>query len=134
MKTQGHIEITNKEKEQLIKAQQGELDAVILYRKLSETVRKTNVKETLLKIAADEGKHAGILRKYTGEDLKPKNFKALIVTSIYKVFGLKFTFKLLEKGELKAAKEYATLVEKFPNIKQIIRDEELHGNLMGKLL
>jgi rubrerythrin len=123
----------SEDKKKLIKAQQGELDAVILYRKLAEEMKDTKNREAFLKIAADEGKHAGILRKYTGENLTPKNLKAAVVITMYKVFGLKFTLKILEKGEFKAAKEYYSLVTDFPNIKEIIKDEELHGKLMENL-
>ncbi len=134
METNPYKEITKAEKEKIIKAQQGELDAVILYLKLAETIREIKNKEIFLKIAADEGKHAGILRKYTGENLKPKNFKAFIVISIYKIFGLKFTIKMLAEGEFKAAKKYYSLVEKFPNIQEILKDEELHGKLIKDMI
>jgi rubrerythrin len=134
MKTETYINIKDSERKQLIKSQQGELDAVILYRMLAEKMKDSKNKEIFLKIAADEGKHAGILRKYTGENLKPKNFKATLVNCIYKVFGLKFTLKILSEGEFKAAKEYFKLVERFPNIKEILNDEETHGNLMKNIL
>jgi rubrerythrin len=103
---------------------------VILYRKLAELINETENKALFLKIASDEGKHAGILRKYTGENLEPKNLKSLIVTDIYKVFGIKIMLKILAKGEFKAAKKYSSLVKKFPDIKEIIKDENLHGKLM----
>ena len=134
METKPYKEITKTEKEKFIKAQQGELDAVILYLKLAETMREIKNKEIFLKIAADEGKHAGILKKYTGENLKPKNFKAFIVVSIYKIFGLKFTIKMLAEGEFKATREYYSLVEKFPNIQEILKDEELHGKLIKDMI
>lgn len=111
------IEITSKERKQLLKSQQGELDAVLLYRKLAETIKETQHKKTFIKIAADEGKHAGILRKYTDENLKAKNGKAFIVSTIYKICGFKITLNILAKGEFKAAKDYESLVAKFPNIK-----------------
>jgi rubrerythrin len=134
MKSEILRDIKAEDKKQLIKAQQGELDAVILYRRLAQEMKDTNNRETFLKIAADEGKHAGILRKYTGENLSPKNLKAIVVITIYKVFGLKFTIKMLSKGEFKAAKEYYLLAEDFPSIKEIIKDEELHGKLMENIL
>ena len=134
MQPQANIAITGKEKQQLVKSQQGELDAVILYRKLAEMTKGTKNKQTFLKIATDEGKHAVILRKYTGEKLEPKRTKALIITVIYKTLGEKFTLKVIGKGEFKAAKEYLPLVDKFPNIKEIIKDENLHGELMVSML
>ena len=134
MKNESSTERMNEKKVQLIKAQQGELDAVILYRRLAEVVKNTKDKELFLRIAADEGKHASILKKYTGETLKASNFKALVVITLYKVLGLKFILKLLEKGELKATEGYSLLVEEFPTIKEIIRDEALHATLISKIL
>lgn len=130
MIAKAYIEMTGNEKKQLIRAQQGELDAVILYRKLAELINETKNKAIFLKIASDEGKHAGILRKYTGENLEPKNLKSLMVTGIYKVFGIKIMLKILATGEFKAAKKYSLLVKKFPDIQEIIKDENLHGKLM----
>ncbi len=134
MKAHTHIEIKEKDKNQLIKAQQGELDAVVLYRKLSVMTKEIKNKEIFLKIAADEGKHASILRRYTGEKLEPKHFKTLIVTIIYKVFGEKYLLKTIGKGEFKAAKNYLSLVMKYPDIQVIIDDEYLHGNLISKMM
>ena len=134
MKNESSTERMNEKKVQLVKAQQGELDAVILYRRLAKAVKNAKDKELFLRIAADEGKHASILKKYTGETLKASNFKALVVITLYKVLGLKFTLNLLEKGELKATEGYSLLVKEFPNIEEIIRDEALHATLINKIL
>lgn len=121
--------MTSKQKEKLLKAQQGELDGVIIYCKLSEIVKDKDMKEKFLKIAADEGKHAAILKAYTKEVLKPKSIKAKIIITIYKAFGNNFTLKLLANGESKAAKNYNELAQDFPNIHKIIRDEEKHAEI-----
>ena len=42
----------------LRKAQQGELDAVLMYQALADTVRDTNDAETFKRLAAEEGHHA----------------------------------------------------------------------------
>ncbi|WP_425449140.1 ferritin family protein [Dethiothermospora halolimnae] len=129
-----NIDITKSDRKQLIKAQQGELDAVLLYKRLAKVIKETKYKETFLKIAADEGKHAGILKNYTMEKLKPKKTKAIVITRLYKIFGLNLTLNLLEKGELKAAKGYISLVDKFPNIKLIIEEEESHRSLIKDMV
>lgn len=128
------IDAQCKMKVQLMKAQQGEMDAVILYRKLADLVDDAEKKKDLFKIAADEGKHAAILRRYTGEVLRAKEGKAFIVTVMYKLFGLNFVLKLLSRGEFKAAKEYSLFAKDFPNIKEIIQDEALHGELMRSMI
>jgi len=57
MPSQSSTEISKEKKVQLIKAQQGELDAVIVYRRLAEAIKDIKIEKVLLRIAADEGKH-----------------------------------------------------------------------------
>lgn len=133
MPSQSSTEISKEKKVQLIKAQQGELDAVIVYRRLAEAMKDIKIEKVLLRIAVDEGKHAGILRKYTGATLKASKFKALVVMTMYRTLGFKFTLKVLEKGELKAVKGYSLLVDDFPKIDKIISDEALHADLIKNM-
>lgn len=128
------IEISEKERKQLIKSQQGELDAVILYRRLAEMIEDSEKKEIFLRVAADEGRHASIIRKYTGENLRPRKFLSFFIVTIYKIFGLKFTLNILSKGEFRGAISYSKIAEKIPDIKEMLKDEELHGNLMKDML
>ena len=116
-------------KKSLLKAQQGELDAVILYQALAKLAKNSNVKEKFTQIAADEGKHAAILRSYTGENLKPKNTNALIVSFIYKTFGHSLTCKLLSRGEMNAIPNYQKMLGDFPKVKEIMDDELRHANI-----
>ena len=133
MQSQLPVKISDEKKKLLIKAQQGELDAVIVYRRLAEAMTEIKKEKVLLRIAADEGKHAGILRKYTGEALRASKFKALVVLAMYRVLGFKFTLRVLEKGELKAVKSYSLLVAEFPKLDRIISDEALHANLIKNM-
>lgn len=126
--------MTQEQKKKLLKAQQGELDAVILYRKLAEVSENEEVKEMLLKIAADEGKHATIIRDYTKELLVPEYKKANLVLRIYKILGHNFTMKMLSNGELKSATEYSKLVNDFPKIQEIIDDEKKHSDIAKSLI
>lgn len=134
MQNSSSTEISKEQKEQLIKAQQGELNAVLVYRRLAEAMKDLKIKKVLLRIAADEGKHAGILRQYTGATLKARKSTALVVMMIYRVLGLKFTLNTLEKGELKAVKGYALLVEDFPKINKIMTDEAIHAELIKSMV
>jgi len=125
--------MTSENRAELLKSQQGELDAVILYRRLAKIIKESEYKETFLKMAADEGKHAVILKKYTGETLKPKTIKAILVVTIYKVFGLKFLVKIISKNEFKAAIGYSKLAKEYNAINEIIEDEKIHGELMKNM-
>jgi len=116
----------------LMKAQQGELDAVLLYQSLAKLTKNSKVKEKFTQIAADEGKHASILRSYTDKNLKPKKTKALIVSFIYKTLGHSLTCKLLSKGELNAVPNYQKMLGDFPRLKEIMDDELRHANITSE--
>lgn len=121
--------MTEDQKKHLLKAQQGELDAVILYRKLAEVVKDEYYKEKFLKVSRDEGKHASILKNYTNEVLRPKSLKANLVVTIYMILGRKFTMNMLAKGEMDSIESYSKLVKDFPNIQEIMNDELLHAEI-----
>lgn len=126
--------MTTEQKVKLLKLQQGELNAVLIYQRLANLTKLEKGKEVFLKIAADEGKHAGILRSYTQEVLKPQGTKALVVGILYKLLGHNYVIGLLEKGELASIKHYEPLKDAFPKIQQIMEDELLHAAMAKSLL
>ena len=65
--------MTKKERKALRTFQMGELSAVVMYKRLAELVKDEAMKDELLKHAAEEGKHAGILKNLSGEIVKPRN-------------------------------------------------------------
>lgn len=122
------------EMKQLIQAQQGELDAVVVYRELAKLFDHQEQKERLLAIAKDEGKHARILKEYTKTTLKPKSGKAKIVLFLYRFLGQRRAFRILMKGEKKAGKQYSLLVDKYPLIETIMNDEDRHAVFLSEFL
>lgn len=116
---------------QLLQSQQGELDAVLLYRQLSLLVKTDSLKSQLLSVAADEGHHAAILKEYTGKILTPKTTKAKLITTLYKILGQRITFTLMSKGEQNAVLPYERLLKQYPNIQQIIQDEIRHARILS---
>lgn len=126
--------MTGKQKKMLLKTQQGELDAVMLYKQLAEIVKHEKGNKLFLEIAADEGRHAAILKSYTNITLKPKGIKATVVVLLYKLIGHNFVMGLLQKGELKSIVVYRGLVGEFPKIQEIIDDEARHAEIAKSLL
>ncbi|QIA06463.1 ferritin family protein [Draconibacterium halophilum] len=126
--------MTAEQKEQLIKSQQGELNAVLIYQRLARITKHEKGEEVFSEIAADEGKHATILKSYTNEVLKPDGKKAKVVGFLYKLLGHNFVMGLLEKGELKSIDNYEPLKNDFPKIQQIIDDELRHAAMAKSLL
>ena len=63
--------MTDRDKEMILKSQQGELDGVETYKMLAEVVHNEDDVKAFKELAADEGRHAAVFKKYTGEVLKP---------------------------------------------------------------
>ena len=110
--------------------QQSEIDAVLMYLALSDTVSDPVLKEVFKKAAADEGRHGAILRGFTGEALKPKSLLADFVTKAVKVIGMKRMLKFISDFEYSAGKKYLPYVKDYPEIADIIKDEGKHGDIM----
>lgn len=118
----------------LLKSQQGELDAVLMYQALAKVVKDTKDADTFRKLAAEEGHHAAVFHGLTNENLKPKKTLAILMPILYKIIGKKRLYPLIAKGEYAAAENYAPVVEKFPVIESVRKDETRHGDTVAGLL
>lgn len=127
------MELSDKERKVLIKAQQGEMDAVLMYTNLARVVENKAHKDQLKLMAAEEGKHASILKTYTGEVLKPKAGKSMMILLLLRILGLKNITKILSKNEYKAADRYDPMTEKFKKLKELASDERKHGAQILKI-
>ena len=104
-----------------------------MYRRLSELVKDGDIKVKLLQLAKEEGKHASILKKLTGETYKPKNIMKNPVVLGYRFLGRKAIFKIISKSEKLAAKMYKKYFDVFPEVIPIAEDELRHGEELAKL-
>lgn len=125
---------SDKDRNVLLKSQQGELDAVLMYQALAEVVKDTKDADTFRKLAAEEGHHAAVFHGLTNENLKPKKTLAILMPILYKIIGKKRLYPLIAKGEYAAAENYAPVVEKFPVIESVRKDETRHGDTVAGLL
>lgn len=121
----------NKEqKEMLLKLQQGELDGLVMYQKLAELEELKDIKDQLLEMAADEGRHASLLKSYTEEVLEPSSKQAEEVIKLFNSIGKVKTFEMLSEGEFKGGPKYEELGKHFERLKDISKDEIKHGNML----
>ncbi len=126
--------ITPEEMKILLKAQQGELDAVKMYRALAKTVRDPGDAETFLQLAAEEGGHAAVFRALTGQVLRPKSTKAVLLPLLYRLIGKKRLYPMIAKGEYDAEKKYVSVAARFPETESVKNDEHRHGDTVLALL
>ena len=118
----------------LLKAQQGELDAVWMYNALADTVRDPHDAETFRCLAAEEGHHASVFKKLSNQTLKPKKTMATVLPILYKLLGRKRLYPLIAKGEYAAVRTYAPVAERFPEVQSVKDDEKRHGDTVMELL
>ena len=122
--------MNKKQKKILIKSQQGELDAVPMYLRLSAIAKDEALKNIFKQLAAEEGNHAAIFYKLTGEKLKPKMLKATVLPILQKIIGWKLLLKIISKAEYSAYKTYEPVVEMFAEVDSVRNDEKRHGDIL----
>ena len=126
--------MNEQQRKQLKAAQQGELDAVLMYRSLAKVAGRQKDRETFLRLAREEGKHAAVFFHLTGEKLAPKRAQAKALTVLYKIMGRKLLYPLIAEGEYAAVKKYAAFLADFPEVKSVQADEKRHGDEVKALL
>ena len=126
--------ISKSDRKTLLKAQQGELDAVLMYNALADTVRDDGDAETFRTLAAEEGRHAAVFRELTQQTLTPKKTKAVLLPMLYRILERKRVYPLIARGEYNAEKAYAPVAEKYPEVQSIQADEKRHGDTVLALL
>lgn len=118
----------------LLKAQQGELDAVLMYNALAKAVKNKNDAETFRRLAAEEGRHAAVFKNLTHQTLQPKKTLATLLPILYKIIGRKRLYPIIAKFEYGAADTYAPVAERFPEVQSVKDDETRHGDTVRALL
>ncbi len=118
----------------MLKSQQGELDAVLMYNALADVVRDAEDAETFRVLAAEEGRHASVFKGLTQQILAPRKTKAVLLPLLYRVIGKKRLYPLIAKGEYSAENAYAPVAEKYPEVRSVKADEKRHGDTVLALL
>ena len=117
----------------LLRAQQGELDAVLMYNRLAEAVSDADA-AVFRQLAAEEGRHASVFHNYTHTVLQPKKTKSILIPFLYKTIGRERVYQLIANAEYSAGEKYKTLVCTFSDVQAVLDDEYRHGDLVKGLL
>lgn len=128
------MQMSKKDRNMLLKAQQGELDALLMYKALADTVREQKDAETFRLLAAEEGHHAAVFKALTKQTLKPKKTMATVLPLLYRCIGKKRLYPLIAKGEYRAVNTYKPVAKKFSEIESVKQDEQRHADTVMALL
>ncbi|NLZ47674.1 MAG: rubrerythrin family protein [Clostridiales bacterium] len=126
--------ISDQAKKIILRLQQNEVTEQAIYSNIAKRVKSQLEKDTLQRIAKEEGVHSKIWEKYTNKKLSPNRLKVFIYTLLSLIFGYTFTIKIMEKGEKDAQNIYSKLSAEVPEAKQIYKEEEEHENALISLL
>lgn len=126
--------ISEETKQFILKLQQNEVTDRAIYLNLAKRVKKQSEKETLQRIAEEEGVHCEIWEKYTNKKLTPQKLKVWLYAAISFILGYTFAIKIMEKGEKDVQYIYSNLAQEVPEAEQILKDEEIHEQALIDLL
>ncbi|WP_025209936.1 VIT1/CCC1 transporter family protein [Hippea sp. KM1] len=119
----------------LLRFQKEEINGHAIYSALSKLkgVSPKN-KKILSKIAEDELNHYNTWKKYTSKQIKPNPLTVLFFIVMAKIFGVVFCVKMMESLEGDAQEGYKEIVNKIPEAKRVLEDEERHERLLVDML
>jgi VIT1/CCC1 family predicted Fe2+/Mn2+ transporter len=119
--------ITSALRKKIIRFQQDEVDSAEIYGYIAERIEKNPANARILaEIAAEERKHAARWEAVSGIVLKPNRLKVAFFRFIARFLGLTFAVKKLEKGEAEGQAGYGTVLDEFPDVREIIAEESRH--------
>jgi vacuolar iron transporter family protein len=114
--------------------QRSEVTEYHIYTKIAAITPEPGNRDVLLRIAQEELGHYHIWRRYTGQDVEPDRFRILRYYLAARIFGMTFAIRLMEGVEKRAQVVDPSLSAVFPEIPQILADEESHERALITLL
>ncbi|MCB2214367.1 VIT1/CCC1 transporter family protein [bacterium] len=121
-------------KKQLLIAQKTEITEYLVYQKIAKRIKDEDNRRIIEKIGDDEKRHYDIWKGYTGKDVKPNRFLVWLYSTISRLFGITFGFKLMELGEERAQVNYEKIIDEIPEAQAVIDDEDAHEEKLLNML
>lgn len=90
----------------LKKFQKGELEGVLIYKKLEKFAPNQEIAKIFNQLAVDEGRHASIMHSYTNTTVKAGKLKSTLIVPLQKIIGWKLLLKIIAGQEFKGYDNY----------------------------
>lgn len=120
--------------EKFISSQKGEINAALMYKEFAGITKNEKLKKAFLEAAADEGRHATILSKYTKKKIKPQPAFAKLLGIVYRVLPKKMLMPIISKGEVAGGDGYKPFIKEYPEFEQMMNDEYKHAEIFKNIL
>ena len=126
--------LSAKLRQQLLIMQRDEITGSILYEKIAARQKDAQNKQTFLEIASAERGHYETWKAYTGQDVSPKRGKITLFLLISYIFGVTFTIKFFEKGEVVGIDLLHAIEQEMPEARRVIAEEEEHERKLMEMI
>jgi VIT1/CCC1 family predicted Fe2+/Mn2+ transporter len=110
----------------LLSMQKGEITEHHIYKKIASAQKDPHNREVLERISQQELGHYAIWKGYTHQDVAPATFRIWFYYLTARIFGITFAIKLLEGVEKRAEGYDQALLDKIPETRQILINEQNH--------
>lgn len=114
--------------------QKDEMTSHLIYGKLARLIKDPHNAEVMSEMAKTEMAHYQFWKNVSKVDIQPDRFKIFFSVLLTRLFGLTFSVKLLEKGEVAGAEEYAEFDSVVPGAAQLGKDEEEHEDSLAAMI
>ncbi len=128
------MELNETLRNELLKAQRTEITEYHVYHNIANILPDEENRRIVEQIGDDEKRHYTIWKGYTGEEVQPNRFQIWLYTTISRLFGFTFGFKLMELGEQRAQVNYGKIEDQIPEARQVIREEDEHEDKLLEML
>lgn len=113
--------------------QRNEITEYQVYSSIAKRIGGKNGK-ILEQIARDEKRHYDTWKHYTGQEVRPNRWLQFLYLVVSRILGLTFAIKMMERGEEQAERAYKVIVSKIPEVKEVIREEKEHENMLVDMI
>jgi VIT1/CCC1 family predicted Fe2+/Mn2+ transporter len=119
---------------QVLNFQQTEITEHHIYKRLALKVTPPENAQIIEQIAEDELRHYNGWKRYTNQDVEPRWLIVWFYYWISVLFGFTFGIKLMERGEVAAQKNYASIAGEIPEARQFEHEEDAHEERLIAML
>ena len=128
------MQLTEDIRQKILIFQRTEITEHHIYSKLAKKIKTPENAKIMQQIADDELRHYRGWQKYSGQEVKPDQFKIWFYYLVSILFGFTFGVKLMEMGEEKAQVNYDAVAAVIPEAKQYHDEENKHEHQLLEML
>jgi VIT1/CCC1 family predicted Fe2+/Mn2+ transporter len=126
--------IPEEARDTILASQRSEITEHRIYTALAGRASESGNRKVLEETAAVELAHYRFFRSFTGLDIPPGRVRIAFYLLVYRIFGITFTLKFMERGEKRAQEVYQNLLPFVPGLEKLLLDEERHEKALIALI